>query len=140
MRISDWSSDVCSSDLIDVVAERKPVASVDRLDNRNGRLNNVLVKVPNGIEDQLINRRSHVGHGRRVGAVARAKAAYATFRQEEYVTVPDAPDRVPVDGAAVVQDLQLPIYRGVGVDLSYFASQPCASRVYLCGDEDIAVG
>src|SRR3546814_7050610 len=44
---------------IDVVAERKPVASVDRLDNRNGRLNNVLVKVPNGIEDQLINRRYH---------------------------------------------------------------------------------
>src|SRR3546814_4157241 len=112
MRISDWSSDVCSSDLIDVVAERKPVASVDRLDNRNGRLNNVLVKVPNGIEDQLINRRSHVGHGRRVGAVARAQAAYATFRQEEYVTVTEAHDRVRGDGADVVEDLKLLIERG----------------------------
>src|SRR3546814_12014132 len=112
MRISDWSSDVCSSDLIDVVAERKPVASVDRLDNRNGRLNNVLVKVPNGIEDQLINRRSHVGHGRRVGAVARAQAAYATFRQEEYVTVTEAHDRVRGDGADVVEDLKMLIARG----------------------------
>src|SRR3546814_16482587 len=125
MRMSDWSSDVCSSDLdighrldreaavvggpgrnlfrreerehIDVVAERKPVASVDRLDTRNGRLNNVLVKVPNAIEDQLINRRSHVEHGRGVGAVARAPAAYAPFRQDEYVT----PRKTDVEGESV---------------------------------------
>src|SRR3546814_10946850 len=70
MRISDWSSDVCSSDLMEllVVALNVPVA-------RGGA--NGLVKIPISLDhgrnvcrrDSIVERRAMPGHGREVAVI-----------------------------------------------------------------------
>src|SRR3546814_5387036 len=67
MRISDWSSDVCSSDLVAVIAGRKRVSGVvDDVDRAAGG------RQPGVLELGAVIRTPHPGAGGRGGEIGRA--------------------------------------------------------------------
>src|SRR3546814_19128338 len=82
MRISDWSSDVCSSDLVEPeILSRSPANETDRTERgvltKDRRLGSLEHLDPLYVED----RRNQVARMRRVNAVA--QVGHRCFRSEE---------------------------------------------------------
>src|SRR3546814_14167106 len=91
MRISDWSSDVCSSDLIRQV-ERPKLALVEPAQDMQRRAHRAAVgDDEGGNRRQLVNRRRH--------ACDQVRPAFAAGRRKGVALAPEAAERLAIDVA-----------------------------------------